>query len=66
MEPVAEKAHPFDLIPCEGFGVTADRMYRPPPKMTRECAMQILAAVQRYGKNVMRPELLAQAKEAMK
>ena len=66
MEPVAEKAHPFDLIPCEGTGVTLDRCYRPPPKMTRECAMQILAAELRWGKGTMRPELLAQAKEAMK
>jgi hypothetical protein len=55
----------WERMPCEGTGITLDKLPMPPKPMTREVAIQIMAAELRYGKGTIRPALLAEAKAVL-
>ena len=57
--------HPFDLLPCEGHGVTADRIYRPRALMTVEQAKAMLAIAAKYPKGTIRDEYLEEARKVI-
>ena len=56
----------FDLLPCDGHGVTADKLYRPRALMSREQAESMLAIAKRYPKGTIRDEFLNEAMEVVK
>ena len=60
MEPMA--LSPFELLPCEGTGVTADKMCLSKKLMTREQAIKMLAIAADKPKGTIRAEFLAEAR----
>ena len=55
----------FDLLPCDGHGVTCDKLYRPRALMTRAMAESMLAIAAKYPKGTIRDVFLDEAKEVM-
>ena len=55
----------WDLLPCEGHGVTADRIYRPRALMSREQAEAMLAIAAKYPPKTIREEFLKEAREVL-
>jgi len=53
---------PFELLPCEGTGVTADKMCLSKKLMTREQAIALMAIAAKYPKDAVREEFLAEAR----
>ena len=57
--------HIFDLLPCDGVGVTCDKLYRPRALMTREQAEAMLAIAAKYPKGTIREEFMSEAKAVL-
>ena len=58
--------HPFDLLPCSGTGVTADKIYRPRALMTREQAVTILAIAADKPRGIIPQEFIDEATKVVK
>jgi hypothetical protein len=56
----------WEMMPCEGTGITADKIYRPRALMTREQAVKMLAIAKRYPKGTIRDEFLNEAMEVIR
>ena len=57
--------HPFQILPCDGVGVTCDKMYRPRALMSREQAESLLAIAAKYPKGTIREEFMAEARKVL-
>ena len=55
----------FDILPCDGTGVTADKIYRPRALMTREQASKILAIAADKPRGIIPQVFLDEATEVM-
>ena len=55
----------FDLLPCDGHGVTCDKLYRPRALMSREQAESLLAIAAKYPKGTIREEFLSEARKVL-
>ena len=55
----------FDLLPCDGHGVTCDKLYRPRALMSREQAEAMLAIAAKYPPKTVREEFLAEARKVL-
>ena len=53
--------HPFDILPCSGTGVTADKIYRPRALMTRAMAESLLAIAATHKPGTIREEFMEEA-----
>ena len=57
--------HPFQILPADGHGVTADKLYRPRALMSREQAEAMLAIAAKYPPKTVREEFLAEARKVL-
>ena len=55
----------FDLLPCDGHGITCDKLYRPRALMSREQAEAMLAIAAKYPPKTVREEFLAEARKVL-
>ena len=57
--------HPFDLLPCDGTGVTCDKISRPRALMTRAMAESLLAIAATHKPGTIREEFLSEARKVV-
>ena len=57
--------HPFQILPCDGHGVTADKLYRPRALMTRAMAEEMLRIAAKYPKGTIREEFMEEARRVI-
>ena len=57
--------HPFDAIPCDGTGVTCDKLYRPRALMSREQAVKILAIAADKPRGIIPQEFVDEAEKVL-
>ena len=55
----------WDLLPCDGTGVTCDKVYRPRALMTRAMAEEMLRIAAKYPPKTIRDEFLSEAREVL-
>ena len=55
----------WDLLPCDGHGVTCYKLYRPRALMSREQAEAMLAIAAKYPPKTVREEFLAEARKVL-
>ena len=51
----------FDLLPCDGHGVTCDKIYRPRALMSREQAEAMLTIAAQHKKGAIPEEFMSEA-----
>ena len=57
--------HPFQILPADGHGVTADKLYRPRALMSREQAEAMLTIAAQHKKGAIPEEFMAEARRVI-